>query len=418
MENAAFDPFTTPLGPPPAGEEPDFENGPSQAWQPRVAIYGSLPLMVVCVVLRNYARFRLMHEFRADDYMMVIAALCSVAFCATMLPYVLKDELGRHYWDFPIAANTIWVDQMSAAITSLYCISSATMKIAICSFYNRMFSASFWSRVMIRGGIALTAVTYTILLVVWLVYAVPRPGEHWRSPEFILRITDSNAIITTTQSCISTVLDFYILSIPLITIARLKAATNRKIMISIVFLAGLLACCFSAAGIAYRLEIYRAISSGVPEYRWTSMPAYALAVAEINIGLMCACVPVMFPLGKGVISGSRLIWTSLKESLLQRSTARLRSEGENSDTSAMHGELPKVPPGAFTRLWTLLLSTRDVQSEAPPHTNPEHIELGEAPYSELRSVDIDYHSHLKRKSGGMQYTEREATSINSAATGR
>lgn len=65
MEN--FDPDNTPISRPPPGKHTNLINPPSQAWQARVSIYTTLPLVLLFVLLRVYARLRLPHGIKADD---------------------------------------------------------------------------------------------------------------------------------------------------------------------------------------------------------------------------------------------------------------------------------------------------------------------------------------------------------------
>jgi hypothetical protein len=56
-----------PCSPPPPGRQSNFIDPPSQAWQPRLAIYMTLPLTIIFVVLRVYTRFSLKHGLKMDD---------------------------------------------------------------------------------------------------------------------------------------------------------------------------------------------------------------------------------------------------------------------------------------------------------------------------------------------------------------
>lgn len=62
-----FDPNTTPIGIPPPGYVSNFTGAASQAWMPRVAIYTTLPVMAILVLLRIYCCHRLRRRFGLDD---------------------------------------------------------------------------------------------------------------------------------------------------------------------------------------------------------------------------------------------------------------------------------------------------------------------------------------------------------------
>lgn len=55
---AGMDPSKIPIGTPPPGVTPNFVDPPSMSWAGRLAVYTTLPLMVVFVALRIYVRGR------------------------------------------------------------------------------------------------------------------------------------------------------------------------------------------------------------------------------------------------------------------------------------------------------------------------------------------------------------------------
>ncbi|KAK5631974.1 hypothetical protein RRF57_007688 [Xylaria bambusicola] len=66
-----FDAWKTPARPPPPGVIPNFTNPPSLSWMGRVAVYITLPVMIVILALRVYTRTRIVKQFGIDDCMML-----------------------------------------------------------------------------------------------------------------------------------------------------------------------------------------------------------------------------------------------------------------------------------------------------------------------------------------------------------
>lgn len=62
-----YDPTKIPLSVAPPGQSNDVTGGPSQAWMPRIAIYTTLPIAVIFVSLRVFARLKLRIAFGWDD---------------------------------------------------------------------------------------------------------------------------------------------------------------------------------------------------------------------------------------------------------------------------------------------------------------------------------------------------------------
>ncbi|KAJ0109377.1 hypothetical protein J7T55_000302 [Diaporthe amygdali] len=202
---------------------------------------------------------------------------------------------------------------------------------------------------------------------------------------------------------VGTVTDFYIITIPLTAISGLNMSLARKIGVSTLFATGLLACSFSAAGLASRLDNYRTtLVRKYPDPFWTSMPAYGLAIAEINLGIVCACVPAAFPIFKGLAEKSSTRWDSWRN---YRSRSRTPSKPpqdnskSTSNVSEPHQGLPNVPRGTLQTLLSFVKgsqSTHRGDKSQGTITVTKDTDIEMRPYSELRSGDFEnmYHSHL------------------------
>jgi hypothetical protein len=93
---------------------------------------------------------------------------------------------------------------------------------------------------MIWSGLIFTAVSYTVFLAVWVAFTVPHVYEDWLSLDFSTRTARTNPIISVGLGCLSTLTDFYILAIPLVTVAGLNMNSGKKLAVSALFLTGLL----------------------------------------------------------------------------------------------------------------------------------------------------------------------------------
>lgn len=62
-----YDLSMVPLGRAPPGQTVDLTGGPSRAWMPRLAVYTTLPVAVISLLLRVYARVRMRVQLGLDD---------------------------------------------------------------------------------------------------------------------------------------------------------------------------------------------------------------------------------------------------------------------------------------------------------------------------------------------------------------
>lgn len=131
------------------------------------------------------------------------------------------------------------------------------------------------------------------------------------------------------------------------------------------------------------------------------------SVAEINVGIVCACVPVVFPLFKSMSNKSSSKWNSWRHYLLKSwPTSKLSRElstAATEITSPAQRGLPGVPKGNLNTLLSFVKGSRHAtQNSVEGQKSQQSIVVTRAtdiemtPYSELRTIDADnmYHSHL------------------------
>ncbi|KAF5125056.1 hypothetical protein E5D57_009741 [Metarhizium anisopliae] len=166
------------------------------------------------------------------------------------------------------------------------------------------------------------------------------------------------------------------------------------------------ACAFSVAGLSPRIENYRlTMVHGTPDPFWVSCPSYGLAVAEINLGIVCACVPVIVPLLKGVLTRLSVTTSSWRRYW----GARSKGSTDIGNLEAGKGS-PAPNPSHVGRRW-LSLNLGSQKPRGTPSsgtiTVTQATEIHMVPYSELRSIDMDYHRYLGNGKNGSHAASAE-----------
>ncbi|KAI7778755.1 hypothetical protein LA080_001822 [Diaporthe eres] len=260
---------------------------------------------------------------------------------------VIDDVNGRHSWNILLSSIT------EKAMQSRH----------LCYFFRRIFSSSLRSRFMIWTGIILTTVAYAAFFTAWIVITVPHAGEEgWISRELALRMGQSTPKIVLGLGVLGTFTDFYIIAIPLMALLTLHMSLARKIGVLALFATGFL-------------------------------------VGEINVGIVCACVPVAFPIFKSMSSESSSKWNSWRQYLLKsKPTANSSQEltGATGNTLPAQRQLPRVPKGNLNTLLSFVKGARHTtQNSLQGQKSQQIITIARAndiemtPYSELRTIDTD-----------------------------
>ncbi|TPR09824.1 hypothetical protein CAN33_0053400 [Aspergillus niger] len=247
--------------------------------------------MAVAFVLRIYVRLK-SRQMGIDDYFLVVGAVGAASFCGTLIPIFLKDVWGRHAWDIPVSSIVPWFFKFSVTAGCLYNISAMFTKVSILAFYLRIFSPARSARALIWCGIIFIVLGYMTLTIAMLAWMVPHRGDGgWGSTANTERMNVASRQLDFTQGIFSVVSDFYVITIPTGIIYRLNMKTQKKIGVACIFLFGFVSLGCSIAGTVLR---YHAMVFTVVDNRWLSVKFEALCVVELNIGVLCACVPVFF----------------------------------------------------------------------------------------------------------------------------
>ncbi|KAK6857866.1 hypothetical protein PG995_005565 [Apiospora arundinis] len=167
----------------------------------------------------------------------------------------------------------------------------------------------------------------------------------------------------------------------------------KKIGVSAVFATGLLACGVSTARLIYRFQNYQSMfTTRYPDGFWISMPSYGLAVAEINLGIVCACVPICFPLLKSFTEafGS---WTQYLRRL--RGSSNQNQDLEKGATPTVIS-LPRVTQVNLRTLLSIFRAPNSSQNGNSQRsaTAARETDAEDSSYTEIESVDMEYHNYL------------------------
>ncbi|CEL10377.1 hypothetical protein ASPCAL13498 [Aspergillus calidoustus] len=165
----------------------------------------------------------------------------------------------------------------------------------------------------------------------------------------------------------------------------------RRIGVACIFLISFvsLGCCIGGTELRYKAMSF--------EDLWLSVRFQALLVAEVNIGIFCACVPVFVALLKTWVQIAESALTYLRQHLACRGSKEAVEMG-NSDVHSPtppahdHYLTQKIASGTLTRLKSMF-------HRAGHDSNQSSEGLSQlTQFPELRSVDYDYHVQIWRYS--------------------
>ncbi|KAK8080336.1 integral membrane protein (Pth11) [Apiospora hydei] len=254
-----LDPNMTPAMMPPEGIIPNFVDPPSQAYLPKVFTYVTLPPMLIFLALRFHTRIRgagvgiddckplcpssgelldqSLGAIAASDlrYGAKSAIIVKIALCLTNI----KHAWGPHMWDIPLSKITVSYAQISMTMAVMYFVAAMCIKGSLLALYRRLFKPSRAANILIWGGLAFNIVFYLVVTVVLLAFCIPRAEDYplggWLSLQYSNRCYQVDGHITGVSGIVGSVIDFYIMGVPLIVSWGLRTSRKRKIGLSAIF---------------------------------------------------------------------------------------------------------------------------------------------------------------------------------------
>ncbi|KAL6238782.1 hypothetical protein BDW75DRAFT_236981 [Aspergillus navahoensis] len=309
-----------PAMPPPPGVESNFVDPPSR--QTSVIVMASIfvPLMFLAVATRVYVRTRVIRNWGWDDTTCVLAAIGSLANMASYMK-LLDLGLGLHMWDIPVGIFMSESNARFLAANITYPWTVGFAKLSILLLYKRLFPTPR-EKLLIGIGIGVVGTLYFGFIIMAIVNiarcVTTAPGVN-----HFCDFVHEGLVIW--QAAVNVFTDFYVVVLPIPCVIQLQMSLKRKFGLVITFATGVGACGASLARL-----IISVIGLQNNDSMWQSAELALYSIAEINIGIIVACV-CTFP----------IVFSRLRESDVSSSVTRLvHSLLRNSRSSSKSSLLP------------------------------------------------------------------------------
>ena len=327
---------------------------PSRGPAVRATAAATLVFCSVFVILRLMSRFFVVKKPGWDDYTMIAAWV--LAFGASFsIIFGTTKGLGRHQDYIPDA----WLQPMQQSaytFSVLYNPALMATKTSILIFYlglsktQKVFRWATISTLVVvnAGGLALTILTIVQCRPVRAAWASPVPADAHCTNIVTLYLSSAPLNIIT---------DLAILFLPMPILTSMRLPKKQKIILVITFGFGVFVAVVDVIRIAYLQDAQRATlvaaqadraESGVDQrntsdFSWYASLSFMWSTVEINLGIMCGCVPAMKPLVRRFLPS----W------VVDHTTSRGDSGTHASDEAQFHPDFveglhrrsdPETPP--------------------------------------------------------------------------
>lgn len=195
-------------------------------------------LTIICVLTRLiFKRFWSTNEtFGIDDKVLCAALALRIACMVLNVQGLASNGIGKDIWTLPPEELTSFVKHLFVMIV-LYLAEISIMKLVLALFFLRLFVGPIIQRV-IWATIAAN-ILFGVVLCTTAIFQCKPISHYWT--QYAERSTghciDANAFGWANAS-ISVGIDFWMLSIPLSQIRRLKLHWSKKLVATVMFLLG------------------------------------------------------------------------------------------------------------------------------------------------------------------------------------
>lgn len=267
----------------------------------------TLALCSLFVGLRLISRLAIMHKIGWDDYAMIAAWL--LAFGASFsICYGTTKGLGRRQENIPAEWLTS-MKQSAYVFSVLYNPALIATKTSILLFYltlsktHKVFRwATLATLIVVNvGGLALTILNIFQCRPVAAAWASPVPDS--------AHCTDIVTIYLSSAP-LNIITDLAILFLPMPILTSIRLPKKQKVVLVITFGFGIFVAVVDVIRIAYLQEAQRDTLQAVEMQRsdtgnqqrnagnfaWYASLSFMWSAVEINLGIMCGCVPALKPL--------------------------------------------------------------------------------------------------------------------------
>ncbi|KAI0108371.1 hypothetical protein F4814DRAFT_427730 [Daldinia grandis] len=371
---------------PPLGVTSNFIDPPTMAPTSRILTGLTLAIMYCFVTLRVYTRVWVTYNFGIEDYLCLISAIVTTCYCSLILR-AFDNMMGRHRWDIPVSEfHQTVVLKDSFAPSYVYSTAAVFIKATLLAFYLRIFNPAKGARILIWATLAVAILFYlTVVITTHVTCNGYTPTAQMFNIGTEIHCSVPQEPLWVTTSIFSTAVDLHLLAIPVVFTLKIRLPSKRKIGVCCIFLTGLTACTFSLLCAVYRVKAIRSLDA-----TWLGHMISAFAAAELNVGISCSCMPIVF------VPFRRLTRTTLRNSLVKLSLIyRKHNHKEFSHNSSdpeimmKMEQLPQIPKSSWTGLGSWVRRVRLSQFGRVNDVSA---------YGEITSVDIDYHEHLRKES--------------------
>ncbi|KAI1459219.1 MFS general substrate transporter [Annulohypoxylon moriforme] len=269
----------------------------------------TLALTTVVVAARLFCRTRIVRRVTCDDYF-IIVAWC-IAFGLTFsIAMAAGSGLGRHDKDIP-AQDWVTLRNCEYVFSVLYNPALMATKTSVLIFYLRLSKNT--QRVMRIASWAVLAIVnlagaVLTLLNLFQCRPVAAAFDTLTEPTYCIPLLTQFLC----SAPVNVLTDLAILALPLPVLTSMRLPRRQKVILIFTFALGIFVTVVDVVRIYYLEQAITLTSTTLetekgpiighsPEFAWNASLSLMWSSLEVNVGIVCACIPTLKPLIRRIL---------------------------------------------------------------------------------------------------------------------
>ncbi|KAB8235711.1 putative integral membrane protein (Pth11) [Aspergillus alliaceus] len=321
-----------PAAPPPPGVTPNFDNPEGSEFKIYSVSIAMCSSATLILLLRLYTRLVLLRTSGLDDFCCIVGQICAWIFAILSLINI-RNGYGVHIWDLHLDKLTPF-KKYDLAEEGIYALGVWFVKTAILLFYLRLNPDKLF-RKMTFAIMTFVAVYSLLSIFIFTMGCIPVQAM-WDITIKGAKCVDAFAFVYA-NAAFNVFSDVVTLILPIKLCWSLQTSLRQRMLLMVVFGTGSFACIVAILRIITMMPY---ISSN--DFTHFKVTLANWCMIEINVGIICACLPTMRP-------------------LLARSFPRIFSSIDRSNNYKGSGGSYSLKPRRKIRNWDHLTTLNNTQ---------------------------------------------------------
>ncbi|KAG2416238.1 hypothetical protein HFD88_007431 [Aspergillus terreus] len=276
-----------PAAPPPPGVTPNFDNPPSEEYEIYSISIAMCATATIVLLARLYTRAFILRATGLDDWLCVMGQICAWIF-AILSILNIKHGYGMHIWDLHVDQVIIF-KQYDLAEEDIYALGVWFVKTAILVFYLRLSPEKRFRK--LTYAIMIFVAVYSLLSILLFTIGCIPVRAMWDVTLMDQAKCIDQLSFVYANAAFNIFSDLATLILPIKICWTLQASMRQRVLLLVLFVMGSFACVVAIVRIVTMVPFM-----GSNDFTWYKVTLAKWCMVEINVGIICACLPTMRPL--------------------------------------------------------------------------------------------------------------------------